>query len=125
MADKKKKDYFPDFEYRYFSIEFKETEMEGIQGPVYRPSGQVMDLGETKTIEMNETTAEVFHDGEAKVYELGTDEFSLEEEKVSKEPIPVGFIPCPNCDSPIPIMSEKRPLKIKCPSCGKSGKLED
>lgn len=121
--DKKKKDYFPDFEYRFFSIEFKETEMEGIQGPVYRPSGQVMDLGETKTVEMNEPQ-EVFHDGEAKVYELKTEEYTLED-KVSDDPIPVGYIPCPNCDSPIPIMSEERPLKIKCPNCGKKGKLED
>ncbi|MFO8051415.1 MAG: hypothetical protein R6V01_06935 [Thermoplasmatota archaeon] len=125
MADeKKKKDYFPDFEYRYFPIEFEEKEMEGIQGPVYRPSGELMDLGDAKTVGV-ESSQEVFHEGDAKIYELGESEFKLEDDKAGDEPVPVGHIPCPNCDAPIPIMSEKRPLKIKCPNCGKKGKLED
>lgn len=121
--EKKQKDYFPDFDYRFFQIEFKETEMEGIQGPVYRPSGQVLDLGDTETVGM-EQPAEVFHDGEAKVMELSESEFSLGTEKVVEEPKVLGYIPCPNCQTPIPIESSKRPLKIKCPECGKKGKLE-
>ncbi|MGA1820520.1 MAG: hypothetical protein ACMUHU_05875 [Thermoplasmatota archaeon] len=123
MADeKKKRDYFPDFEYRFFPIVFKETEMEGIQGPVYRPSGQVLDLGDTKLVGM-EAPEEVFHDGEAKVYELSDQELDLEKQ-FKKGPDVLGYIPCPACETPIPITSEERPLKIKCPRCGKKGKLE-
>jgi hypothetical protein len=123
LADeKKKKDYFPDFEYRFFPVIFKESEIEGIQGPVYRPSGQILDLGDADTVGM-EAPAEVFHDGEAKVYELSTQELDLDE-KVVEAPEVMGYIPCPACDTPIPIKSNKRPLKIKCPNCGKKGKLE-
>lgn len=122
LADEKKKDYFPDFDYRFFPIVFKETEMEGIQGPIYRPSGQVLDLGDMKTVGM-EAPEEVFHDGEAKVYELSHEELDLET-AAKKGPDVVGYIPCPACDTPIPITSEERPLKIKCPRCGKKGKLE-
>ena len=120
--DKKKRDYFPDFEYRFFPIVFKETEMEGIQGPVYRPSGQMLDLGDADVVGMEEPV-EVFHDGEAKVYELSEQELDLEE-KVVDAPDVLGYIPCPACETPIPITSNKRPLKIKCPSCGKKGKLD-
>jgi len=123
LADeKKKRDYFPDFEYRFFPIVFKETEMEGIQGPVYRPSGQVLDLGDTKVVGM-EAPEEVFHDGEAKVYELSNQELDLEDQ-FRKGPDVLGYIPCPACETPIPITSDERPLKIKCPRCGKKGKLE-
>jgi hypothetical protein len=120
--ESKKKDYFPDFEYRFFPIVFKETEIEGIQGPVYRPSGQVLDLGDADTVGMEEPV-EVFHDGETKVYELSEQEYELED-KVVDAPEAVGYIPCPACETPIPITSNERPLKIKCPSCGKKGKLE-
>jgi hypothetical protein len=120
--DKKKRDYFPDFEYRFFPIVFKETEMEGIQGPVYRPSGQVLDLGDADVVGMEEPQ-EVFHDGEAKVYELSEAELDLDE-KVVEAPNVLGYIPCPACETPIPITSNKRPLKIKCPKCGKKGKLD-
>jgi hypothetical protein len=123
LADEtKKKDYFPDFEYRFFPIIFKETEIEGIQGPVYRPSGQVLDLGDANTVGMEEP-GEVFHDGDTKVYELTEQEYELED-KVVDAPDVVGFIPCPACENPIPITSNKRPLKIKCPKCRKKGKLE-
>ena len=123
MADeKKKRDYFPDFEYRFFPIVFKETEMEGIQGPVYRPSGQMLDLGDADIVGM-EQPEEVFHDGEAKVYELSEQELDLEE-KVVDAPDVLGYIPCPACETTIPITSNKRPLKIKCPNCGKKGHLD-
>jgi hypothetical protein len=54
MADKKAKDvdYFPDFNYRFFPIVFEEKAMEGIQGPVYAPSGEIMDLEGTRTVEI-------------------------------------------------------------------------
>ena len=120
--DKKKRDYFPDFEYRFFPIVFKETEMEGIQGPVYRPSGQMLDLGDVDTVGM-EAPVEVFHDGEAKVYELSEQELDLDE-RVVDAPDVLGYIPCPACETPIPITSNKRPLKIMCHKCGKKGKLE-
>jgi hypothetical protein len=120
--EKKKKDFFPDFEYRFFPIIFKETEMEGIQGPVYRPSGQILDLGDAETIGM-EAPTEVFHEGESKVYELSTGELDLED-KVVDAPDVLGYIPCPACESPIPITSNNRPLKIQCPKCGKKGKLD-
>ncbi|MGA1865977.1 MAG: hypothetical protein ACMUFK_00755 [Thermoplasmatota archaeon] len=120
--EKKRKDYFPDFEYRYFPIIFKETEMEGIQGPVYRPSGQVLELGDTKEVGM-EAPQEVFHDGEAKMYSLSQEEFDLESSD-SRAPEAVGYIPCPACGTPIPITTDERPLKIKCPNCGKKGRLE-
>jgi hypothetical protein len=123
LADeKKRRDYFPDFEYRFFPIVFKETEMEGIQGPVYRPSGQMLDLGDADVVGMEEPV-EVFHDGEAKVYELSEQELDLDE-KVVEAPEVLGYIPCPACDTPIPIKSNKRPLKIKCPNCGKKGTLD-
>ncbi|MBN1391107.1 MAG: hypothetical protein JXA22_10750 [Candidatus Thermoplasmatota archaeon] len=118
----KKRDLFPDFEYRYFPIIFKETEMEGIQGPIYRPSGQILDLGNTNIVGM-EAPTEVFHDGEAKMYSLSQEEFDLEA-STGKTPEILGYIPCPACDTPIPITTNERPLKIKCPSCGKKGKLE-
>jgi DNA-directed RNA polymerase subunit RPC12/RpoP len=119
--DKKKKtDYFPDFDYRLQPIVFDDKEMEGIQGPVYRPSGEIMHLGDSDTVRM-EQPAEVFHDGDAKVYELSGSEFDLES---AKEDQVLGYVPCPKCDSQIPIKSEKRPLKIRCPNCGKKGKLE-
>ncbi len=120
--EKKKKDFFPDFEYRFFPIIFKESEMEGIQGPVYRPSGQILDLGDAETVGM-EAPTEVFHEGESKVYELSTGELDLED-KVVDAPDVLGYIPCPACESPIPITSNNRPLKIKCPKCGKKGKLD-
>jgi hypothetical protein len=121
LADEKTKtDYFPDFEYRFFPIIFDESEMDGIQGPVYRPSGEVMHLGDTKTVEL-EQPGEVFHDGDAKVYELSSSEMDLD--GPVKETV-LGYLPCPNCDTQIPITSEKRPLKIRCPNCGKKGKLE-
>ncbi len=121
MAEEKTKtDYFPDLEYRFFPVVFDEKEMEGIQGPVYRPSGELMDLGETKTVGMERPT-EVFHDGDAKVYELSTQEMDINKEIKGSA---LGSIPCPNCGNMIDITSEKRPLKIKCDSCGKKGKLE-
>ncbi|MGA1848583.1 MAG: hypothetical protein ACMUHB_04505 [Thermoplasmatota archaeon] len=123
MADEsKKRDYFPDLDYRFFPIIFKQTEMEGIQGPVYRPSGQVLDLGDSNTIEIGEPQ-EVFHDGDAKVMELSTEEFDISTREDEAEEV-LGYIPCPKCDTPIPITSNERPLKIKCPSCGKKGKIE-
>jgi len=33
-------------------------------------------------------------------------------------------IPCPRCESSIPITSEERPLKIKCPECGATGTIK-
>jgi hypothetical protein len=121
MAEEKTKtDYFPDFEYRFFPVIFDENEMEGIQGPVYRPSGEVMHLGDTKTVGMEEP-AEVFHDGDAKVYQLSDQEMDLEEGE--KDEV-LGYVPCPGCSSQIPVTSEERPLRIECPSCGKKGKLE-
>ncbi len=121
MAEEKKKvDYFPDLEYRFYPIIFNAKEMEGIQGPVYRPSGEVMDLGDVDTVGM-EAPAEVFHEGDAKVYELSNTEFdpdTIQEETV------YGFVPCSKCNTQIPITSEKRPLRIQCPGCGKKGKLD-
>ncbi|OYT46090.1 hypothetical protein B6U90_01790 [Thermoplasmatales archaeon ex4484_6] len=117
MAEQKKKvDYFPDFEFRFFPVVFNEKEMEGIQGPVYRPSGEFLHLGDEKTVGM-EQPEEVFHDGSAAVYELPEDNLELEEKVL-------GYVPCPKCGAQIPVTSEKRPLEIKCPSCGKKGKLE-
>ena len=130
MTEKKKTsvDYFPDFNYRYFPIVFEEKEMEGIQGPVYTPSGEVLSLGENDTISVPEPT-EVFHDGDAKVYELETKMMdfgnaSVEKEKVAEAPAVLGYIPCPNCNNPIGITSNERPLKIKCGKCGKKGTLK-
>lgn len=121
MAEKNKKvDYFPDLEYRFYPIIFDAKEMEGIQGPVYRPSGEVMDLGDSKTVGM-EAPEEVFHDGDAKVYQLSEDEFDPDD---IEEEVVYGYVPCSKCGTQIPITSEKRPLKIKCPGCGKKGKLE-
>ena len=120
MAEEKKaKDRFPDFEYRLFPIVFKETEMEGIQGPVYRPSGEIMHLDKTQTIEISEG-GEVFHDGDAKVYEISDKQFDLE--SANREVI--GHIPCPACNTPIPITTNERPIRIRCPKCGKKGKIE-
>ena len=118
--EKTKTDYFPDFEYRFFPVIFNESEMEGIQGPVYRPSGEVMHLGDTETVGM-EQPAEVFHEGDAKVYELSSSEMDLNEQ--TPEDV-LGYKECPNCGTQIPIKSDKSPLKIQCPSCGKKGKLE-
>ncbi len=121
MANEKKKmDYFPDFEYRYYPIVFDDKEIEGIQGPVYRPSGEILHLGDADTVGM-EAPKEVFHEGDAKVYELSTGELDLES---SKEEKILGYVPCPACDTQIPIMTEDRPVKIKCPNCGKKGKLD-
>ena len=122
VDEKKKKDFFPDFEYRFFPIIFNESEIEGIQGPIYRPSGQILDLGDADIVGM-EAPVDVFHDGETKVYELSDSELDLED-KVVDAPDVLGYIPCPACESPIPITSNDRPLKIKCPKCGKKGKLE-
>jgi len=130
--EKKIMDMFPDFTYRFFPISHRERSMEGIQGPVYTPSKQVLDLGDTPTVEISES-GPVFHDGDAKVYELETKEFDIgmkaddmqvwnpnerKEEKV------IGYLPCPKCSSNIPITSEKRPFSFTCPGCGKKGKLQ-
>lgn len=126
MAEKKKVvDLFPDFEFRFFSINMDESTLEGIQGPVYTPSGKVLELEGTKTVGM-ETPDEIFHDGSAEVYDLADKEFSLEDKdrSGSKRKKVYGYVPCPKCDSRIPITSTKRPLKIKCPDCGKTGTLE-
>ncbi len=117
--EKKFKEFFPDFEYRFFSIVLTEKEIEGIQGPVYRPSGEILQLDKSDTVEIKEQ-GEVFHDGKAKVYELSGDEMDVGEKK---EKI-VGYIPCPACATAIPITTNERPIKITCPHCGKKGKLE-
>ena len=36
---------------------------------------------------------------------------------------PGSMKPCPKCKTPIPITSDKRPLKLVCPKCGASGML--
>jgi uncharacterized repeat protein (TIGR01451 family) len=43
----------------------------------------------------------------------------------AKPPAPGGrkSIPCPKCKTAVPITSDKRPLPIKCPKCGHTGKL--
>ncbi len=126
---KKVRDLFPDLEYRFFPLIQKETTLEGIQGPVYQPSGKLLELDETRTVRMPEPT-EVFHDGDAKVYDLSTSEFSLEGsgemklwDQIDKEKI-LGYVPCPACKARIAVTSEKRPLDIQCLECGKKGKLQ-
>ncbi|MDG6225009.1 MAG: hypothetical protein QCI82_05795 [Candidatus Thermoplasmatota archaeon] len=129
--EKKKVDHFPDFNYRFFQITHSESSMEGIQGPVYTPSKEVLDLGDTPVIEIVES-APVFHDGEAKVYDLETKEFDMgissDEMEVwdpeKKEEKVLGYIPCPKCGDNIPVTSDKRPYSFKCPGCGKKGKLQ-
>lgn len=118
--DKKKTDYFPDFDYRFFPIKFEGKEMEGIQGPVYSPSGEILHLGDEKIVSVEEPQ-EVFHEGDAGVYELSTGEMDLD--NAVKDEI-LGYVPCPKCAAQIPITSEERPLKIKCPKCGKKGRLD-
>jgi hypothetical protein len=106
--------------------------MDGIQGPVYTPSRQVLNLGDTPVVEINES-APTFHEEEAKVYDLETKEFDIGikaedmkvwDPKAKKEEKVLGHMPCPKCNSNIPITSEKRPLTIVCPGCGRKGKLQ-
>jgi len=135
LPEEKKRtvDLFPDFNYRFFPISHTEKTMEGIQGPVFTPSRQVLDLGDMPTVEIEES-APVFHDGEAKVYDLETKEFDIgikaeemqvwDPTKQKKEEKVLGYLPCPKCQTNIPVMSEKRPLTIVCPGCGRKGKLE-
>lgn len=130
MTEKKKTsvDYFPDFNYRYFPVVFEDKEMEGIQGPVYAPSGEILSLGADDTITMPDPV-DVFHDGDAKVYDLETKMMdfgnaTVQEEKVADAPEVLGYIPCPNCSNPIGITSSVRPLKINCGKCGKKGTLK-
>jgi hypothetical protein len=83
-------------------------------------------------VEIKES-APVFHDGEAKVYELETKEFDIgidpdemqvwKPEPASEKKV-LGYLPCPNCSTNIPITSDKRPYSFKCPGCGKKGKLQ-
>ena len=132
MVEQKKKvvDLFPDLEYRFFPLVQKETQLDGIQGPVYQPSGRLLDLDNSKTINMAEAT-EVFHDGDAKTYDLSSSEFSLEDsgemklwDQIEKEEQILGYVPCPACSAKIAVTSEKRPLDIQCMKCGKKGKLQ-
>jgi hypothetical protein len=119
MAEEKKfKEYFPDFQYRFFPIVLDEREVEGIQGPVYRPSGELLKFGEADTIEIKGSEP-VFHDGDAKVMDLSTEEFDLNKH-LSEQKV-LGYIPCPACKANIPITSEKRPLKITLLSGGFQG----
>ncbi len=45
------------------------------------------------------------------------------EEEEEEEDYPT--IDCPKCKTPIPIKSDDRPLKIKCPECGAKGTLKE
>lgn len=125
MAEDKKKtvDYFPDFSYRFYPIKFEEKSMEGIKGPVYSPSGEILDLGEADTVEP-EASGEIFHEESDGVYELEEKTVDFEDAPVEKkEEKIIGYVPCPKCKANIPVTSEERPLKIKCPECGKTGTL--
>ena len=131
MAEQKKVvDLFPDLEYRFFPLIQKETSLEGIQGPVYQPSGKLLELDEAKTVQMSQPT-EVFHDGDAKTYDMSSSEFSFEGsgeiklwDQIEKEKKVLGYVPCPACSAKIAVTSEKRPLEIQCQECGKKGKLQ-
>jgi hypothetical protein len=132
MAEETKIDHFHDFNDRFFPITRSEKAMDGIQGPVYTPSRQVLDLGDTPVIEIGES-GPVFHDGDAKVYDLQTKEFDIGiapekmevwDPKAKKEEKVLGQMPCPKCNTNIPITSDKRPLTIVCPGCGRKGKLQ-
>ncbi len=127
---KKVRDLFPDLEYRFFPLIQKETTLEGIQGPVYQPSGKLLELDGARTVQRSQPT-EVFHDGDAKMYDLSTSEFSLEGsgemklwDQIDKEKKVLGYVPCPACKAKIAVTSEQRPLDIQCQACGKNGKLQ-
>ena len=103
VAEKKHTDYFPELEYRYFPIIFEEKSIEGIQGPVYQPSGRIMNLGEADRIEPKSDAGEIFHEESAGVYEDSGKQFKLGEKEVEnwdeespKEKV-YGTIPCPKC----------------------------
>lgn len=134
MVEKKKStDYFPELEYRFFPIVFEEKTMEGIQGPVYQPSGRLLDLGESRTAKVRDEGGEIFHDGDTPMFKDSKREFDLgdadvedweaEEMKKSKPKV-YGQIACPKCGGEIPITSRKRPLSIECPGCGKKGRID-
>ncbi|UCH88012.1 MAG: hypothetical protein JSV49_07000 [Thermoplasmata archaeon] len=46
-----------------------------------------------------------------------------EEEAVDEDDNAADETTCPRCGGKVPITSTKRPLSIKCPSCGKKGRL--
>ena len=119
MAEEKGKtvDYFPDFTYRFYPIKFDEKSMEGIKGPVYSPSGEVLEFGETETVEP-EASGDIFHEDDSKVYEMEEKTLDFGDAPVEhKEEKIIGYVPCPKCKANIPVKTEKRPIKIKCPEC--------
>ena len=77
-----------------------------------------IDEGEVEFEEVEDEEEEKKEAGEEETKE---DEPEPEEESDDEEA--VDETTCPRCGGKVPISSTKRPLSIKCPSCGKKGRL--
>jgi len=43
---------------------------------------------------------------------------------VKKRKKPIKKIKCPKCKGKIPVFTNKRPITVECPQCGKRGTLK-